>query len=408
LKKLILLNAALLLALFSIKFSHENLYERLRAFRGEGEIASGDPLPEEETPILEIVSAPEEEVTEVQEETPQIELVSIPEEETPQIELVSIPEEELVKEETPQQRTFLDSFPEVLAVTEVPSPEIAVEERTDQAPPEPLPVITFQEVSASAFRSDEKIEKKESGSSFPYPKRILLSHTEGYGEHEKPYRTNYSLAEIVFAPDARPGHALPMIDFRAYRFDNAKYAISAGLGFRYIPGEENSFCNLLGMNIYYDYAPDTPGFHQQMGAGVEILGKRLDFRANFYAPFGDRDDFDICCDRTLVNGWLSSGFNVEVGYLAYQTKSFFLYTAIGPYYVTACKCQERQRGIALRVFPQYKDFVGLNLKYSYDPLFKSIFQAEIIISLPFYQISSLKKTPCGITNRQIYQRVERR
>lgn len=340
-KKLILLNGALLLVLFSIKFSPENLNDHLRAFRGEGEIV-------------------------LQEETPQPAPVEIP-------------------------------------------PEASVQEEiVDKISLEDLPVASFQEVSPPVFRPDAKIEPKENESSFFYPKRILLSHTEGYGNHEKQYRTNYSLAEIVFAPSAKEGVALPLLDLRGYRFDNGKYAISAGLAVRYIPEEANQICNLLGVNLYYDSAPDTPGYHQQIGAGVEILGKRLDFRANIYAPFGDRDDAGICCSRYRVNGWLSSGFNLEVGYLLYQTKSFFLYSAVGPYYVTACKCQERQRGIMLRVFPQYKDFVGLNLKYSYDPLFNAVFQAELIISMPFYQLSGIKKTSCGITNRQIYQRIERR
>ena len=250
--------------------------------------------------------------------------------------------------------------------------------------------------------------KHETYSFIPYPKKVSIAHTEGVGGHQKAYRTNYSSAEILFAPDTRPGKVLPMIDFRGYRFDNTKYAISTGFALRYVPGKEDDFCNLLGANIYYDYAPNTPGFHSQVGAGVEILGERLDFRANLFAPFGKNRSCGICCDRDCVNGWLSSGFNAEIGYLLFQVKSFSFYSAIGPYYITACKCQERQRGILFRVFPQYKEIVGLNLKYSYDPLFKSIFQAELVISVPFYQVAGTKKTSCGISNRQIFQRVERR
>ena len=242
--------------------------------------------------------------------------------------------------------------------------------------------------------------------SVPVPKRIALSHVEGSGKFVRPYRSNFSLAEILLAPDASIGTLLPMIDLRGYRFDDAKYALSVGLMGRYIL-DDCCYCNIFGANIYYDYAPDTPGYSNQISAGLEILGPRFDIRANFYAPFGRHRNQERSCSRNSVNGWLAYGFNAELGYLAYCSDSFFLYTAVGPYYITACRCEERQRGGMLRIVPQYKDFLALNLKFSYDPVFRGIFQAEIIVSLPLYQIGSPPKTPCGFTNRQIYQRVER-
>ncbi len=238
-----------------------------------------------------------------------------------------------------------------------------------------------------------------------FPKRVALSHTEGFGDRIRSYRSNYSFAEVCFAGEAEPGCFLSMLDLRGYRFDNTKYALAAGIVGRYIPSCDDCFCQILGINLYYDYAPKTGGYHQQLGGGAEILGTRWDFRGNFYVPFGERKR--KCCDRKCVNGWLAYTYNAEIGYLIYNCGPFFLYSAVGPYYIITCECKERQRGASLRFVPQYKDFLALNLKFSYDSFFKAIFQAEIIISVPFYQIGVPERDPCGFTNRQIYQRVER-
>lgn len=241
---------------------------------------------------------------------------------------------------------------------------------------------------------------------YPLPKRIAISHNEGYGSRSNKLKTNYSLLELLLAPDARQKRFLTMIDLRGYRFDSGSYSISTGLVGRYVPSQTN-FCELLGFNLYYDYQNTSCGYSNQLGAGAEVLGKRWDFRANFYAPFGHNQGFSYC-NPSCVNGWFGFGYNAEVGYLAVRSKNFLLYTALGPYYITIHECYERQRGGMLRIVPQYKDYLALNMKLSYDSFFKTVFQAEFIVSLPLYQISVPEKGPCGITNRQIYQRVERR
>jgi hypothetical protein len=61
------------------------------------------------------------------------------------------------------------------------------------------------------------------------------------------------------------------------------------------------------------------------------------------------------------------------------------------------------------VRPQYKDYLALDFSVSYDQVYKTVYQAEVILYLPLYQLSS-KKTrqgPCGMTDRQIYQPIER-
>lgn len=312
----------------------------------------------------------------------------------------SIPPE--VKEE-PEQ---IPEIKELLVIEKEPEIErtelLAVEKV--EPPPEEIPYVPAESQFYFSQSTYPTQCVPESYTLFLAPKRIALSHTEGYGEDIKRYRSNYSFAEVLFAPQSSPGCFLPMLDIRGYRFDNRKYALAVGFIGRYVPDCDDCFCRMLGFNIYYDYAPNTRGYHNQLGGGVEILGSRWDIRGNFYVPFGERQR---CCHKDCVNGWLAYTYNAEIGYLIADCGPFFLYSALGPYYIISCECKERQRGGMLRIVPQYKDYLALNLKFSYDSFFKAIFQAELIISLPLYQLRVPERNPCGLTNRQIYQRVER-
>ncbi|HSX14042.1 MAG TPA: hypothetical protein VLE96_06470 [Chlamydiales bacterium] len=361
-KKIVAVNGILLLFLFSIKFSDENLPEQLLVL-AQNKYSQFRKIEEETLSPIALQPAPESQ------EIPKV--------------------EELVVNEERQESTP----PPTLLSVEVaePVPEVApcVPENTQFYYPQET---FYPQYAPIAYHP------------FPLPKRIALSHTEGYGHHIKRYRSNYSFAEVLFAPESRPGHFLPMLDLRGYRFDNTKYALAAGFVGRYIPDCDDCFCQMLGFNIYYDFAPKTNGYHNQLGGGIEILGSRWDIRGNFYVPFGERQR---CCHSECVNGWLAYTYNAEFGYLIADCGPFFLYSAIGPYYIISCECKERQRGGMLRIVPQYKDYVALNLKFSYDSLFRAIFQAELVISLPLYKMGCPESAPCGITNRQIYQRVER-
>ncbi len=278
----------------------------------------------------------------------------------------------------------------------------------DLSIPHPTKPILGPKKSVSSLENGGKVaQKKENENPFLTPQRIAISHTEGCGERERRFVTNYSLLEVLLAPETRQAKFLPMIDLRGYRFDDGVFAGSFGFVGRYIPNQK-AFCEFLGINTYYDYRHDRKGYSQQTTVGLEIIGKRWEIRGNFYIPFGQHSDLWRCCESKCINGWFAYGFNAELGYWSIRSKNFLLYTGLGPYYVTACRCEERQRGVMLRIVPQYKDYCALNLKFSYDPIFRAIFQAEIIISIPIYQISVPERGPCGIVNRQIYQRVERR
>jgi hypothetical protein len=276
--------------------------------------------------------------------------------------------------------------------------------------------IDSKPLVADYFSSGNKapdVSKKPSGYSF-WPKRMILRHVEGWGEGIS-FGTDYSTCALFISPDYHVGKVMPILDLRGHRFDNNTYAANIGLGGRYIP-ESGSFCQMLGFNAFYDWREGKKGNYNQLGLGLEILGDRLDFRANGYAPIGTKSRKTKCTFNDYDGDYYaikreceftSYGFNAEIGYYAVKSADFFLYTALGPYYLVR-RHHDKTRGGMFRVRPQYKDYLAFDFIVSYDSLFKTVYQAQIVLSLPLYQLSKKgNKRPCNLTDYQIYQSIER-
>jgi hypothetical protein len=268
-----------------------------------------------------------------------------------------------------------------------------------------------------AFPFEKKQEQSQENDRKPHPyvQRLTLSHVEGINAYTG-YGTNYSSATCFLSPNYKLGHLLPFLDGRVHRFDNNTYGANVGIGARYIP-KPNTFCQLLGINAYYDYRRGHNWNYNQLGLGVEILGKRLDLRANMYIPFGIKKYSQCCVYDDYIGGWfaqnckcesVSYGYNAEIGYLFLRSSTFLFYAATGPYYFSS-KCLDKTIGWEVRVRPQYKDYFAIDFKVNYDQLYRFVYQTTFIVSLPLYQMATRKnhQGPCGITDRQIYQPVIR-
>ncbi len=253
---------------------------------------------------------------------------------------------------------------------------------------------------------------------FPVPQRVTLSHIES-DHFTNCFATNYTKAQLLFAGEYIPGKFLPQFDFRGDRFDDTTYAASGGLVLRYIPKEGGPVNRILGINAYYDYRQGNIGYFKQIGGGIEILGKRLDFRANVYVPVGGKRKMRRCVFDDFEGGFfatkdsfesISFAYNAEIGWLAIDSSRYlFLYLAGGPYYIAGRKCFDKTLGGEFRIQPQYKDYIALNAIVSHDPLFHTVYQFEVILHLPLYLLSKKihKKATSGLTARQIYQPVIR-
>lgn len=278
---------------------------------------------------------------------------------------------------------------------------------------EGVPWDSSEDLLLGSSRSTS-FSKRDSPNRFPVPMLISLRRTQGSGEGIG-LGTDYSTIAVLFASDYQLGHMFPLIDMRVHRFDNSNYAANFGVGGRYVP-EDSSSCSILGFNAYYDYCRGRLGNFNQVGLGVEVLGRRWDFRANGYIPIGLKKHKLTCVFDDYIGPYratkrkrefASYGCNAEVGYLLTSpTKAFLFYAAAGPYYLTG---HRQAVGGEARIRPQYKDYLAIDLRVSHDSVFKTLYQAEFIVYLPLYRLfcSKGKKGPCGITNRQIYQPIER-
>ncbi len=246
-------------------------------------------------------------------------------------------------------------------------------------------------------------------SHYPTPKRIALGHSEGKGIG---FDYGYTFLDVEFAPYYQKGHVLPIVDVNAAYFDDSTWEANAGLIARYIPKE---LALLPGLNAFYSWRQGRIANYQMLTVGLELLGAVWDFRANGYIPLGQ--DKHLRRNRSKYPGGFRSeiidgefalrGFNAEVGVQFYQVNNFFFYAAAGPYYLSG-PFHTRSWGVEGRFQSQYNDYVTLNLSISDDRIFGTIFRAELVLSLPLYNFTSMKHRsgPGKITNRQIYQPVK--
>jgi hypothetical protein len=240
------------------------------------------------------------------------------------------------------------------------------------------------------------------------PQRLALRaiEREGIG-----YPKGYATLEVLFAPYTLT-RVVPMVDVRGHHLYNDTYAGNVGLIGRYLPRHH---CFIVGANIYYDFREGCMAFYNQIGCGMEILGRRWDFRFNAYVPLESKHESRCVFDYPggyfvdfKREEFALGGFNAELGYYFVKSNNFLLYAAAGPYNLSK-NFDLNNWGGRVRLRPQFRDYLALELSVSYDHIFHTIFQGEIIVSVPFYQFYSKRNRigPACIPDRQIYQPVQR-
>jgi hypothetical protein len=214
---------------------------------------------------------------------------------------------------------------------------------------------------------------------------VGLRHREARGVG---YRDGYTTLE-GFAIYNRTTSFMPFIDLRGHVFNNGKFAGNAGLGGRFF---FPSIDHVLGCYLYYDVRQDRHHLTaQQLGPGIELLSKRMEYRLNGYFPVSDRksDKYDFGFGAFDGNHILlkakqrqvMTGMDAEIGAHLTQSTKCDLYAGAGPYYFSSSHTSSW--GGKARLLGRFKEYVSLEASYSYDRLFKSVVQGSIAISLPF-------------------------
>jgi hypothetical protein len=152
-----------------------------------------------------------------------------------------------------------------------------------------------------------------------------------------------------------------------------------------------------------------------IGLSLERLGCNADVRINGYLPVGAqlwkgnkrRFTTDEIYTQTLQKQQRAvGGFNAEVGTCLIQPEDgewLSLYGAIGPYYYrhdTSNKCCCHLHPIAggqVRLALRIQNYINVEVRSSYDPVFHTIVQGVLNIRIPFgNQIAPCCARPCDV------------
>lgn len=214
---------------------------------------------------------------------------------------------------------------------------------------------------------------------------VGLRHTEARGIG---YKHGYTTLEGFGIYD-RNATLMPFFDLRGHVFDDGKFAGNVGIGARsYISWLDH----VAGIYLYYDVRQRIHRLlPQQLSPGVELLGKRMEYRMNGYFPVGEDESrgYDFKFDgfeghHIVVKGKqkrIMTGGDAEIGAHITQSTKYDIYGGGGPYYFTAS--DRSAWGGKVRLLARYKQYVSLEASYSYDHLFKSIVQGTIALNMPF-------------------------
>ena len=235
---------------------------------------------------------------------------------------------------------------------------------------------------------------------------VGLRHTEARGVG---YHSGYTTLEGFGIYD-RTTTCMPFVDIRGHVFDDGKFAGNIGVGGRTLLSSIN---HLLGYYFYYDVRQDHHHLTaQQVSPGIELLGKRFEYRMNGYFPVGDQKShkygfkFDEFHGHNILikakQRHVMIGGDAEAGAHITQSTKYDLYAGAGPYYFSAPHASAW--GGKVRLLGRFKEYVSLEATYTYDHLFKSIIQGSVAVNLPFGRKLKRKGKDCPQQNDLLLSR----
>lgn len=225
--------------------------------------------------------------------------------------------------------------------------------------------------------------------------RASVRHIEGGGIG---YNQGYTTFDLFLAPRSSWHLLMPFLDLRGHLFDNGKWAANAGTGIRGILRGRT-----YGLNVFYDYRDTKKIHYNQLGIGLETLGKVCDFRINGYFPFGKKITspyemrFDQFSGAEMIisqkHQFAMKGGDAEIGFHFGKSRLFDFYAAAGPYYYIG-EISDHIWGGKGRINGVFKDCITLEISDSYDPKFKNNFQTQLSFSFSFGKKFRVKKKEC--------------
>ncbi|MBS0585087.1 MAG: inverse autotransporter beta domain-containing protein [Verrucomicrobia bacterium] len=256
-------------------------------------------------------------------------------------------------------------------------------------------VTTPKSIEARKVPQVRKTEL-QTGSDYYAPSQAGIRHIEPNGIG---YSKGYTTFDVFLTSLRLNQECAVFLDLRSQIFDDSLLAANVGLGMRYLGPW------ILGVNIYYDYRQTIYLNYNQIGVGLECLGKYLDFRLNGYFSIGTREssyydpEFSYFQNNYLYisekRDFAFSSANAEFGLSINYFKNAPIYLALGPYFLsgnvqTAC-------GQALRASISLREYLKLQISESYDHIFKWLGQVQLALSIPLG-----RKTKVKTSNKRSY------
>lgn len=246
--------------------------------------------------------------------------------------------------------------------------------------------------------------------------RASAYHTEGTNIGVK---KGYTSVNLFFASSKEYYSLHPFLDLRGHLFNDGQPAFNVGAGARGFSSNTNM---VFGGNVYYDYRKTGHLTYNQIGMGVEALGRRWEVRANGYVYVGRNRSSTYNLEFVRFRGhsiyvadrfqYSLPGMDTEVGYHAPSLKFFDYYVGIGPYYFHPRKGDQAIGG-KIRFTANISEYFSVEGRVAYDPHFHWTGQGVLTLTIPFGpKLSAERKCPVACSqirtiNERLVQPVSR-
>lgn len=227
--------------------------------------------------------------------------------------------------------------------------------------------------------------------------RIEIRHREAGGVG---YSTGYSSLDYFLMTENKSMEFL--LDLRGHVFNTGQGAANIGVGLRW-PIKEEKYA--VGANVFYDLRQAHDLFCNQVGAGVEWLTKKVDFRVNGYLPVGkkkhiEEKTFDQFSGTSVnIRRHLKSTLPSIEGEIGTPLPRHF-YFAVGSYYLFKQEGHGMDVGHAwgakIRAEVDLGKYITLGFAMTYDHIFKVRPQGIVSINIPFEK----KKKTCEVPKKR--------
>jgi hypothetical protein len=242
--------------------------------------------------------------------------------------------------------------------------------------------------------------------------RIEVRHREAGGVG---YNTGYTSLDYFLMTEGENMEFL--LDLRGHVFNTGQGAGNAGVGLRWPIREKKQ---MIGANAFYDIRQAHDLLCNQVGAGIEWLTRKIDFRANGYLPVGKKQHFEeksfsgFAGTSVKIRRHLKATLPSVEGEIGTPLPRPF-YFAVGSYYLFKREGHGIDVGNALgakvRAEVDLGKYVTLGVAATYDHIFKTRVQGIVSINIPFekkkvcYDKKKKKKIDCEPTYTRNLRRV---